>query len=626
MLDAIQQAFQASDYDFLVTANPVDPCRSVFPAWGDYYRLKWAIARILQPASILEIGVRYGYSAHAFLTACPTSNYLGIDLDSDVAGGVVGAIDWAKKIMRPFPASFLIADTQAMLQFPGDRYDLIHVDGQQDGDSSFHDLGLALDQGNYVLVDGYHWTHDNFLAVNDFLLQHRDRFDWYGAIPGYGGELLIKVKTPVKSLAITSSLDLQDTYDRTYYTQACQGYESFATHGGRRLADDRLTAVVTLAGLKTGLKRSGRILDIGCGRGELAYYFAQQGFEVTAVDYSQAAIDLARSCFADAPALAARVTFHCADIGQVALPAQHYDLVIATDVIEHLSSIEVQALYDRVKTWLKPDGLLILHTFPNRWYYQYDYARKRRLAKRLGAYLPMQPRSRDEQRMHINEQSPPILQRQLRQTFPNVQVWFSGQGSNTIGGSLVEHFNHRALAAAPSLYAIAGMSFQRSAILPLLTSYPLPLAVRRKPWRRWQKSTLRPQQLLMTLIHAPVQAIVGTQFEVQIRLQNTSAHILHSGGGYPVNWAFRWIHADGGRSIEGDRTPLMPPSWPDPAKTNDTVPYAAPTYFVRIIGPSDPGHWILRVTLVQEHVAWFDGPPLDLFCDMSILIIEADCG
>jgi cyclopropane fatty-acyl-phospholipid synthase-like methyltransferase len=622
MLDAIQQAFQTSDYVFLATANPADPRRSDFPAWVDYYRLKWAIARVLQPTSILEIGVRYGYSAHAFLAACPTSTYLGIDLDSDVAGGVVGAIDWAKDIMQPFSASFLIADTQAMSCFPGDRddrYDLIHVDGQQDGDSSFHDLGLALQQANYVLVDGYHWTHQNFLAVNDFLLQHRDRLDWYGVIPGYGGELLIKVKTQVKSPAITSSLDLQDTYDRAYYTQSCQGYESFATHSGRRLADDRLTAVVTLA----GLKRSGRVLDLGCGRGELAYYFAQQGFEVTAVDYSPAAIDLAQSCFADAPELASRVIFHCADVGQVELPTQFYDLVIATDVIEHLTPPEVQALYDRVKTWLKPDGLLILHTFPNRWYYQYDYARKRRLAKRLGAYLPMQPRSRDEQRMHINEQSPQTLQRQLQQTFPEVQVWFSGSGSNTIGGSLVEHFNHRALAAAPSLYAIAGNTVDRSAILALLTSYPLPLVVGRKPWRRWQKSTLRPEQLVMTLIHAPVQAIVGTHFEVQVRLQNTSLHMLHSGGAYPVNWAFRWRHRDG-RMHEGDRTPLMPPACPDPAKTNPTVPYAAPTYFVRINPPSDPGQWILRVTLVQEHVAWFDGPPLHLFCDMLILIIEAD--
>jgi cyclopropane fatty-acyl-phospholipid synthase-like methyltransferase len=623
MLDAIQQAFQTSDYNFLVTAHPADPRRSDFPAWVDYYRLKWAIARVLQPTSILEIGVRYGYSAHAFLTACPTSTYLGIDLDSDVAGGVVGAIDWAKKIMRPFSANFLVADTQAMLQFPGDRYDFVHVDGQQDGDSSFHDLGLALVQGNYVLVDGYHWTPQNFFAVNDFLLQHRDRLDWYGVIPGYGGELLIKVKTPVKSPVkspvITSSLDLQDTYDRTYYTQSCQGYESFATHGGQRLADDRLTAVVTLA----GLKRSGRVLDLGCGRGELAYYFAQQGFEVTAVDYSPAAIDLARSCFADAPELASRVTFHCADIGQLALPAQHYDLAIATDVIEHLSPIEVQALYDRVKTWLKPDGLLILHSFPNRWYYQYDYARKRRLARRLGAYLPMQPRSWDEQRMHINEQSPRILQHQLQQTFPQVQVWFSGSGSNAIGGSLVEHFDHRALAAAPSLYAIAGNQADRSAILALLTSYPLPLAARRKPWRRWQKLTLRSQQLAITLIHAPVQAIVGAHFEIQVQLQNTSVHILHSGGAYPVNWAFRWIHPDG-RTIEGDRTPLMPPSWPDPAKTNHPIPYAAPTYFVRIIAPSDPSQWTLRVTLVQEHVAWFDGPPLHLFCDMLILIIEAD--
>src|SRR5437762_4333916 len=144
MLDSIRQLSLQSDYDFRETANPEDPLPDRFEQWVQYYRPKWAIARHLRPASILEIGVRFGYSAAAFLHGSPKARYLGVDLDTDDFGGVKGAIEWARKIVAPFQAEFLIADSQEMERFPGEIYDLIHVDGQQEGDGTFHDMELAL--------------------------------------------------------------------------------------------------------------------------------------------------------------------------------------------------------------------------------------------------------------------------------------------------------------------------------------------------------------------------------------------------------------------------------------------------------------------------------------------------
>ena len=123
--------------------------------------MKWAIASVLQPKSILEIGVRYGYSALAFLNASPSARYLGIDLDVAAFGGSVGAIDWARKACSKYQAEFLVADSTKMLRLPGERYDLIHVDGQQDGDATMHDLILASTQASYILVDGYFWSRPN---------------------------------------------------------------------------------------------------------------------------------------------------------------------------------------------------------------------------------------------------------------------------------------------------------------------------------------------------------------------------------------------------------------------------------------------------------------------------------
>src|SRR4051794_5262627 len=104
----------SSEYDFRATANPQDPLRHLFGEWLPYYRTKWAIARTLQPKRVLEIGVRYGYSALAFLDACPEAQYLGIDIDSDLYGGENGAIAWARQATSEYNADFLVADSQQL--------------------------------------------------------------------------------------------------------------------------------------------------------------------------------------------------------------------------------------------------------------------------------------------------------------------------------------------------------------------------------------------------------------------------------------------------------------------------------------------------------------------------------
>ncbi len=455
MFEAIIEQFQQATYDFRDTANPQDPLIHLFDEWLEYYRLKWAIAKVLKPTSILEIGVRFGYSAAAFLHGSPEATFVGIDLDTDTFGGTKGAVQWAEKITQPFRAEFVVADSQQMDRFPGGIYDLIHVDGQQDGSGSFHDLQLAIKQAHYVLVDGYFWTPQNYTAVSDFLYRYAGVLEFYGVIPGYAGELLIKVSD--QYLAEVSqgihdsareSTTIRQTYTSDYYTLDCGGYDSYKQYQGKQLADPRLQAVAAIAGIKT----QGRFLDLGCGRGELAYHFAQKGFTVTAIDYSQAAIDLAENCFVGEPELRKNVEFQCDDVCTAPLKG-HYDVAIASDVIEHLSVAEVDQLYQRVSEHLTPDGLFILHTYPNLWYYKYDYPRKRKIAASVGAYLSIEPRTRYEMLMHINEQSPQSLKRQLQQQFQYVLLWFGNPADP--GGSLLSKFSIAQMRSAPSLFAIA---------------------------------------------------------------------------------------------------------------------------------------------------------------------------
>lgn len=68
----------------------------------------------------------------------------------------------------------------------------------------------------------------------------------------------------------------------------------------------------------------GRVLDVGCGEGADAVWLASQGWEVTALDVSQVALDRAR---AHAVAVGARVTWVQGGLLDTELPVEAFDLV-----------------------------------------------------------------------------------------------------------------------------------------------------------------------------------------------------------------------------------------------------------------------------------------------------------
>ena len=81
--------------------------------------MKAAIAEALQPASILEIGVRYGYSGAAFLHGAHTTYYTGLDADKISFGGAKGAFEWARKTLPSSQSELILTNTQCLDRFPG---------------------------------------------------------------------------------------------------------------------------------------------------------------------------------------------------------------------------------------------------------------------------------------------------------------------------------------------------------------------------------------------------------------------------------------------------------------------------------------------------------------------------
>ncbi|MDQ3313561.1 MAG: class I SAM-dependent methyltransferase [Verrucomicrobiota bacterium] len=171
MVERILQELSRGDFDFRNYAHPADPLSNLFDEWVPYYRLKYAIAKALRAESILEIGVRFGYSAMAFLTAVPEAKFTGIGLNGENFAGQRDAREWAKRVTSGYDAKFLVADMQTLRRSPGGRYHLIHVDGQQDGTGTFHNLRRAIAQAPWVLLDRYFRTRENVFNANGFLLK-----------------------------------------------------------------------------------------------------------------------------------------------------------------------------------------------------------------------------------------------------------------------------------------------------------------------------------------------------------------------------------------------------------------------------------------------------------------------
>jgi len=221
-----------------------------------------------------------------------------------------------------------------------------------------------------------------------------------------------------------------ELYDRRYYLENMEGGELFlATHG--REVTPRHVKLLQIAGIRPGE----RVLDVGCGRGELVCQAVLAGAAARGIDYSADAIALcreARETYTEAER--ARMAFEQVDANAPLGEENAYDVVFFVDVAEHLYPEELHRALLSIRRVLRPGGRLILHTAPNVWFYRYAYPVIRRLfplIRRLspalvalartkpnwqGDTLPENPEDGQEYnlRVHVNEQSPPSLREALR--------------------------------------------------------------------------------------------------------------------------------------------------------------------------------------------------------------------
>lgn len=102
------------------------------------------------------------------------------------------------------------------------------------------------------------------------------------------------------------------------------------------------------------------VLDAGAGAGDLAEYLLARGARVTGLEHSTALVASANRRLRGRPGFCGVV---CIDDGWD-VPPESFDIVFATEVIEHLSDVELENFFTHMREALRPGGLVILTT-PN---------------------------------------------------------------------------------------------------------------------------------------------------------------------------------------------------------------------------------------------------------------------
>lgn len=102
-----------------------------------------------------------------------------------------------------------------------------------------------------------------------------------------------------------------------------------------------------------------RILDLGCGRGQLLSLLAREpGLDVTGLDFSEAAVAASQQ-------LVDPHRVHCGSATDRSnFEQDSFDLICIMDVVEHLPPADLLQALENIRFWLKPGGHLVVHTFP----------------------------------------------------------------------------------------------------------------------------------------------------------------------------------------------------------------------------------------------------------------------
>lgn len=109
------------------------------------------------------------------------------------------------------------------------------------------------------------------------------------------------------------------------------------------------------------IKPTDEILEFGCGTGMMvSAYLLQKGYNMYGVDLDAPSIELGRKIYTEHGLDPDRLI--CTDIAE--MDDGRFDVIIATEVFEHIEKADIDAVLGLIRKKLKPGGKLVV-TVPN---------------------------------------------------------------------------------------------------------------------------------------------------------------------------------------------------------------------------------------------------------------------
>jgi cyclopropane fatty-acyl-phospholipid synthase-like methyltransferase len=240
-------------------------------------------------------------------------------------------------------------------------------------------------------------------------------------------------------------------YTEEYFLTACEGYDIFLESEGRHLSR-RLNDAFNVAEVHAGMK----LLDVGCGRGEIIRHCMRLGIDAFGIDYAEAAARMSKEVVTQEAEQSDSKTAGgvcLADAKHLPFPDGYFDRVLLFDVVEHLYPWELQRALLDIHRVLREDGRLIIHTAPNRWYDLYAYPLVRFFRRLLGqgAAYPRDPRAivPVNQDVHVNEQDLRSMHKNLTAAGYRGKVWLDSPPQNRDEGPIMARLRWLAFELPP---------------------------------------------------------------------------------------------------------------------------------------------------------------------------------
>lgn len=228
-----------------------------------------------------------------------------------------------------------------------------------------------------------------------------------------------------KNQKTIDSFKSKHLYDAKYFLEKVDGYHEFKDFDGSfEKLFPRMKRNVEIINLKHGEI----LLDVGCGRGEIVLYYRKLGFNAYGIDYSEDAIKLAKQkqnemnikgeIFYSAP---------FQDLPKI-FPCEYFDVIYASEFIEHISEDEFVTFLDISYELLKRGGRIILFTHPNTLYRKIGYPIRRfyNLIFKFRILPKIMPDQLDPHYMfyHINEQNYYKLKKRIEKKFVDINIQY----------------------------------------------------------------------------------------------------------------------------------------------------------------------------------------------------------